>query len=77
MEIGFIQEAARIRKDDKIIFKMTKIAVLEKIDWDFVEAATNTATNAFHPYPAKFIPPIPKHFIEQLSEPGTWFTNPS
>ena len=49
---------------------MTEIAILEKIDWDFVEAETNTATNTFHPYPAKFIPPIPKHFIEHLSEPG-------
>lgn len=49
---------------------MTEIAILEKIDWDFVEAETNTATNTFHPYPAKFIPLIPKHFIEQLSKPG-------
>lgn len=49
---------------------MTDIDILEKIDWDFVEAETDTATHTFHPYPAKFIPPIPKHFIEQFSEPG-------
>ena len=33
---------------------------LELIDWDFADAETNTTTNTFHPYPAKFIPQIPK-----------------
>jgi len=56
--------------------KMTEIAILEKIDWDFVEAETNSTTNTFHPYPAKFIPQIPKHFIEQLSEPDDTIYDP-
>lgn len=55
---------------------MTKLAILEKIDWDFVEATTNTSTNTMHPYPAKFIPQIPKHFIELLSEPGNTVYEP-
>lgn len=55
---------------------MAEITVLEKIDWDFVEVETNTATNILHPYPAKFIPPIPNHFIEQLSEPGDTIYDP-
>ena len=43
---------------------------LEQVDWDFVEESTNTTTNAIHPYPAKFIPQIPKQFIAELSVPG-------
>jgi len=49
---------------------MIEIKTLEQIDWDFAEASTNGATNTIHPYPAKFIPQIPKHFIEQLSNKG-------
>ncbi len=49
---------------------MINFAVLDNIDWDFSKALTNTSTNAFHPYPAKFIPQIPKYFVEQFSEPG-------
>lgn len=49
---------------------MIEINLLEKIDWDFSEASTNSATNTIHPYPAKFIPQIPRHFIEQLSNKG-------
>ena len=48
---------------------MINFAVLDNIDWDFSKALTNTSTNAFHPYPAKFIPQIPKYFVEQFSEP--------
>src|SRR5437868_3993873 len=44
--------------------------ILDQINWDFAEASTNTATNTMHPYPAKFIPQIPKHFVEQLSKKG-------
>ena len=46
------------------------IKALEKIDWDFAEAPTNTTTNAIHPYPAKFIPQIPHCFIKQFSSEG-------
>jgi len=49
---------------------MTEIKILEKIDWDFAHATTNTTTNTMHPYPAKFIPQIPHHFIQQLSNIG-------
>ncbi len=49
---------------------MTEIETLEQIDWDFAEASTNSATNTIHPYPAKFIPQIPRHFIQQLSSEG-------
>lgn len=49
---------------------MTELNTLENIDWDFATASTNSTTNTIHPYPAKFIPQIPRHFIEQLSEVG-------
>ncbi len=55
---------------------MTELAILEKIDWDFVKAETNTATNHMHPYPAKFIPQIPKQFIEQFSDIGDTIYDP-
>ncbi|MCH8033145.1 MAG: DNA adenine methylase [Bacteroidetes bacterium] len=55
---------------------MTDIDLLEKIDWDFAEAVTNGATNSMHPYPAKFIPQIPKHFIKQLSNNGETVYDP-
>lgn len=49
---------------------MTELEILGNIDWDFASASTNSTTNTIHPYPAKFIPQIPRHFIEQFSEPG-------
>lgn len=55
---------------------MIELAMLKKVDWDFVEANTNTATNAIHPYPAKFIPQIPHHFINELSSSGETVYDP-
>lgn len=49
---------------------MTELEILGNIDWDFASASTNSTTNTIHPYPAKFIPQIPRHFIEQFSEQG-------
>lgn len=46
------------------------------VDWDFAKAETNTATNAIHPYPAKFIPQIPKNFIEVLTDAGDTIYEP-
>lgn len=60
--------------DKKLVFKkdkeMTELEILGNIDWDFASASTNSTTNTIHPYPAKFIPQIPRHFIEQFSEIG-------
>lgn len=47
---------------------MNIIKSLENMNWDFVESKTNTFTNTIHPYPAKFIPQIPHHFIKRLSK---------
>lgn len=53
-----------------------KLSNLEMIDWDFTSAKTNSNTNAFHPYPAKFIPQIPRAFIQSLSKPGETIYDP-
>ncbi len=43
--------------------------VLASVDWNFSTAPTNTGIHAIHPYPAKFIPQIPRKLIE-LFHPG-------
>jgi len=37
---------------------------LHTVDWDFSHAPVNNGIHAIHPYPAKFIPEIPRHLIE-------------
>lgn len=44
-------------------------APLERIDWTFEHAHTRGGPHGIHPYPAKFIPQIPRALIEQL-HPG-------
>lgn len=33
-------------------------------------------THSLHPYPAKFVPQIPREIIEKLSDPGDWVLDP-
>jgi hypothetical protein len=42
---------------------------LGSVSWDFADARTNGGPHAIHPYPAKFIPQIPRNLIE-LFHPG-------
>ncbi len=42
---------------------------LRSVDWDFANAPLRSGIHAIHPYPAKFIPEIPRHLIE-LFHPG-------
>lgn len=37
---------------------------LSSICWDFKDSHTASSVKSIHPYPAKFIPQIPKHLIE-------------
>lgn len=48
---------------------MTKYSALHALDWTFAEADTRGATHGVHPYPAKFIPQIPRALISRL-HPG-------
>lgn len=43
---------------------------LTRLDWDFRSAETGDATHSLHPYPAKFIPQIPRALILELSSAG-------
>jgi hypothetical protein len=42
---------------------------LASVPWDFTNARTGDGPHGIHPYPAKFIPQIPRHLIE-LFHPG-------
>jgi site-specific DNA-methyltransferase (cytosine-N4-specific) len=42
---------------------------LASVSWDFTDAKTGDGPHSIHPYPAKFIPQIPRHLIE-LFHPG-------
>ena len=44
-------------------------AKLNSVEWDFRDARTGDGPHGIHPYPAKFIPQIPRHLIE-LFHPG-------
>jgi site-specific DNA-methyltransferase (cytosine-N4-specific) len=44
---------------------MTIVAAkLDSVSWDFTDAFTREGVHAIHPYPAKFIPQIPRALIE-------------
>jgi DNA modification methylase len=51
--------------------------VLEETNWDFPESKTSRGIHALHPYPARFIPEIPRKLL-QLYPPkaGTWIFDP-
>jgi DNA modification methylase len=49
---------------------------LGALDWNFTEEDTEYLTHTFHPYPAKFIPQIPRRLIEQLSQVGDVILDP-
>ena len=46
------------------------------IDWSFTNEDTSSLTHNLHPYPAKFIPQIPRNIIEHLSMPGDLVCDP-
>ncbi len=46
------------------------VAELSKVDWNFPESNTARSIHNIHPYPAKFIPEIPRTLIEILDPPA-------
>lgn len=46
------------------------------IEWNFHDAKTQEHLHSLHPYPAKFIPQIPRKAIERWSEPGDLVYDP-
>ena len=53
-----------------------KMAQLHKVDWDFNNANSSYLTHSIHPYPAKFIPQIPKTLIRELASTGDTILDP-
>lgn len=49
---------------------------LRKTDWAFEDVATDYLSHDIHPYPAKFIPQIPRRLIQLLSERGELIWDP-
>jgi len=49
---------------------------LSKIDWNFTKDDTRYLTHDIHPYPAKFIPQIPRYLISNLTRPGETVWDP-
>lgn len=46
------------------------LKILRAQDWSFTHDDTRYLTHDLHPYPAKFIPQIPAHLIDSLTDPG-------
>lgn len=50
---------------------------LSQVDWDFPDSDTRENINSIHPYPAKFIPEIPRNLIRLIGlPPGTCVLDP-
>lgn len=52
------------------------LAILDSVPWNFTGEDTGYATHGFHPYPARFIPQIPRALIAALSQPGDTVLDP-
>ncbi len=52
------------------------VAALAAADWDFADVPTDDTVHSLHPYPAKFIPQIPRQLIQALSAPGDLVLDP-
>ncbi len=50
--------------------------ITEGQEWDFHDANTAEFLHTLHPYPAKFIPQIPRKAIETWTEPGELVCDP-
>lgn len=44
-----------------------ELSKLKNTDWDFQDADTGLSVHSFHPYPARYIPEIPRTLISELT----------
>jgi DNA modification methylase len=52
------------------------LAKLNEVNWAFADDDTTYLSHDIHPYPAKFIPQIPRNLIARLSMPGETVWDP-
>lgn len=79
--VSFAQQSNSLTmqiKETPVIYDSTVGAIsrLAKMDWDFIDANTSYLTHAIHPYPAKYIPQIPKALIRELVSIGDIVLDP-
>lgn len=49
---------------------------LSSLDWELRDARADGHTHGLHPYPAKFVPALPRQVIQALSDPGDLVLDP-
>ncbi|MGF9760544.1 DNA methyltransferase [Microvirga sp. 0TCS3.31] len=64
-----IRKAIYTREDEEVLTHSGR-------DWNFHSSDTDEHLHALHPYPAKFIPQIPRRAIEAWSAPGDLIYDP-
>ncbi len=76
----FSVEAMRLPTDLRTLAELrenkTVMAQLAAINWAFASDDTTYLSHDIHPYPAKFIPQIPRNLITRLSMPGETVWDP-
>ncbi|MDP2672484.1 MAG: DNA methyltransferase [Nanoarchaeota archaeon] len=65
-----------IDKKIKSNMNISPIQSLDKIKWDFKDSQTQYLTHKYHSYPARFIPQIPRAFIQLFTKEGDTILDP-
>lgn len=52
------------------------LSILKNFDWSFLEDNTTYLSHDIHPYPAKFVPQLPRRMIKLFSESGEMVWDP-
>lgn len=63
-------------RENSIKLNINPIESLDKIKWDFKDSQTQYLTHKYHSYPARFIPQIPRAFIQLFSKEGDTILDP-
>src|SRR5713226_5386517 len=74
--VGPIERPADLEKLEDLGDAKKVLHQLEQIGWAFTSDNTTYLSHDIHPYPAKFIPQIPRHLIARLSLPGETVWDP-
>src|SRR3989344_6934272 len=65
-----------IPKENSIKLNINPLESLDKIKWDFKDSQTQYLTHKYHSYPARFIPQIPRAFIQLFTKEGDTILDP-
>ncbi len=62
--------------EPSVEYAINPISNLNKVDWSFKESKTGYLSHSIHPYPAKYIPQIPKTLIRELASTNDTILDP-